>query len=257
MTKDPDRILVREAHATIKKELHRRKQDIRQRTEFLIAALRAQCMSMVNELPASVRKMTMREFCHIYGADTALYLRQEAKRRMQRVIQEQHRPREEHQVVHDHSSKDEVVHQDEQDQLRMDQQQQQPTNDVHDLQQHSHDDIDHQPQPPPTNNNNSDHDQDLSFQLGPSLQYQTTSYDDDEPPMGTIFLHMDRQNHPRVRFQLDPLQSVDQLGEFSIDTPRDIIQQMTHRQRVRICQQIEDIQNKLENAKSCFEPDNE
>lgn len=236
--------------------VHRRKQDIRQRTEFLIAALRAQCMSMVNELPDSVRKMTMREFCHIYGADTAVYLRQEAKRRMQRVIQEQHRPREEHDRDIQHSSNDEVVHQKEQEQLRMDQQQQQQqqqlANDTHDLQQQtSDDDIDN----PPTNNN--DHDQDLSFQLGPSLQYQTTSYDDDdEPPMGTIFLHMDRENHPRVRFQLDPLQSVDQLGEFSIDTPREIVQQMTYRQRVRICQQIQDIQNKLESAKSCFDPDN-
>lgn len=247
--------------------VHRRKQDIRQRTEFLIAALRAQCMSMVNELPDSVRKMTMREFCHIYGADTAVYLHQEAKRRMQRVIQEQHRPREEHDRDIQHSSNDAVVHQDEQEQLRMDQQQQhqkeqeqlrmdqqqqQSTNDVHDLQQQtSDDDIDD----PSTNNN--DHDQDLSFQLGPSLQYQTTSYDDDEPPMGTIFLHMDRENHPRVRFQLDPLQSVGQLGEFSIDTPREIVQQMTYRQRVRICQQIQDIQNKLESAKSCFDPDNE
>lgn len=256
--------------------VHRRKQDIRQRTDFLIAALRAQCMTMINELPASVRKMTMREFCHVYGADTAAYLRQEAKRRMQKVIQEQHQPRQDYQEksqIHDYDN-DDNVHQDNQEQHDKQQQfikdvydpeqhekQQQPLKDVHDPEQHdkqlqqdhSTKDPDHQHPEQQTQSISIDHDQDFSLQLGPSLQYQDTSYDDNDPPLGPLFLHMGRQNHPRVRFQLNPLQTVDQLGEFSIDIPRETIQQMTSQQRARIFQQIQDIQNKLENAKSYFE----
>ncbi|CDS14548.1 hypothetical protein LRAMOSA06717 [Lichtheimia ramosa] len=284
MASDPDRILRHEARATIKKELHRRKQDIRQRTDFLIAALRAQCMTMINELPASVRKMTMREFCHVYGADTAAYLRQEAKRRMQKVIQEQHQPRQDYQEksqIHDDDkdpSRDDHVHQDHQEQHGKQQrqslkdvhdpeqhdkqrQQQQSIKDVHDPEQHdkqqqqdhSTKDPEHQHPEQQTQSISIDHDQDFSLQLGPSLQYEGTSYDDNDPPLGPLFLHMERQNHPRVRFQLNPLQTVDQLGEFSIDIPRETIEQMTSQQRARICQQIQDIQNKLENAKSYFE----
>lgn len=245
--------------------VHRRKQDIRQRTDFLIAALRAQCMTMINELPASVRKMTMREFCHVYGADTAAYLRQEAKRRMQKVIQEQHQPRQDYQEksqIHDDDkdpSRDDHVHQDHQEQHGK--QQRQSLKDVHDPEQHdkqlqqdhSTKDPEHQHPEQQTQSISIDHDQDFSLQLGPSLQYQDTSYDDNDPPLGPLFLHMERQNHPRVRFQLNPLQTVDQLGEFSIDIPRETIEQMTSQQRARICQQIQDIQNKLENAKSYFE----
>lgn len=246
--------------------VHRRKQDIRQRTDFLIAALRAQCMTMINELPASVRKMTMREFCHVYGADTAAYLRQEAKRRMQKVIQEQHQPRQDYQEksqIHDDDkdpSRDDHVHQDNQEQHDK-QQQQQSIQNVHDPEQHdkqlqqdhSTKDPEHQHPEQQTQSISIDHDQDFSLQLGPSLQYEGTSYDDNDPPLGPLFLHMERQNHPRVRFQLNPLQTVDQLGEFSIDIPRETIEQMTSQQRARICQQIQDIQNKLENAKSYFE----
>ncbi|KAI7882603.1 hypothetical protein K492DRAFT_193409 [Lichtheimia hyalospora FSU 10163] len=234
MPNDPERLLRREARATIRKELHRRKQDILQRTEFLVAALRAQCMTMIHELPDSVRKMTMREFCHIYGADTAEYLRQDAKRRMQRVIQEQHQPRQEKSQIHNEHPEKDKVHQDEQ---------QQSTNDPFDP--HDSKSI-----------SLGDDEDDFSIQLGQS-QYQQKSVDESDPPLGPLFLHMDRQNHPRVRFQLDPLHTVDELGKFTFNIPYEIIPQMTTRQRSRICQQIEDIQDKLASVKSYFEHENQ
>ncbi|KAI9318189.1 Ion transport protein-domain-containing protein [Dichotomocladium elegans] len=154
--------LAKEALAILDEEVQRRKEDILQRTQFLIASLKAQSKTMINQLPPAIQQMSMREFCHTYGADTALYLKQQNELRMKLAML--------------------------------------------------------------------------------------------DSPLGPILLQMERKNHPRVGFQLDPQKSMEELGEFSVAMPHndDASQHLTALQRERIVQQIQHIQDKLEKVKGLF-----
>lgn len=60
----------------------RRKEDIRQRIEFTCAAVRAQGNTQLNKMLKAVRKLTVREFCEVYGASTQNFLDQQKKNRL-------------------------------------------------------------------------------------------------------------------------------------------------------------------------------
>lgn len=47
--------------------------------EFFCTSLRAQGHTQINQLLLSVRHLSMREFCHKFGADTARYLHEKVQ----------------------------------------------------------------------------------------------------------------------------------------------------------------------------------
>ena len=53
--------------------------------EFIRSSLRAQGNTQINLLSLPIRQLTMREFCHEYGADHLTVFQHQAKARLQRV----------------------------------------------------------------------------------------------------------------------------------------------------------------------------
>ena len=73
--------------------------------------------------------------------------------------------------------------------------------------------------------------------------------DEDEEELGPMFVHLERPNHPRVGFQVDPQRTVDELGHFAVHMPDEVFGRMNQLQRDNLYNQIQDIQNQLDKVK--------
>ena len=72
---------------------------------------------------------------------------------------------------------------------------------------------------------------------------------EDEEEFGPMFVHLERPNHPRVGFQLDPQRTLDELGQFTVHMPDEVFGRMNQLQRDNLHNQIQDIQNQLDKVK--------
>ncbi|KAI9498142.1 hypothetical protein BDB00DRAFT_867795 [Zychaea mexicana] len=71
-----------DAIAILEAEAQKRIVEIRQQVEFMCTALRAQGNTQINGLNLAIRRLTMREFCHEYGANNITIFQQLAKARL-------------------------------------------------------------------------------------------------------------------------------------------------------------------------------
>ncbi|KAI9245225.1 hypothetical protein BDA99DRAFT_528291 [Phascolomyces articulosus] len=299
--------LQHEAIAILEAKAQRSINDIRQRAEFICSFLRAQGNSQINQLNLPIRQLTMREFCHEYGADTMTVFQQQAKARLQRVKK---RTRDDVEKEDNEASstptsttttmmgrmssveiespisrppmkrvkrvlpqravkgKNPLIPK----RVRVEQQ---PiilssSEGSHDEQEEENDTLLSTAKTTiveNTSNNNTipssttttpsnpmkkpqDHgDKNNSHRKMDNIQQEA---DDEE--FGPLFVHLEKPNHPRVGFQLDPQRTTDELGQFKVHMPNEVFGRMNQIQRDRLYHQIQDIQNQLEKVKLQLSP---
>ncbi|KAI9354950.1 hypothetical protein BD770DRAFT_444856 [Pilaira anomala] len=71
---------VEEALKILEEEKNKRIEDIRQRTAFMCASLRAHGKTQLSKLLKSVKELTVQEFCETYGANTEYFVQESRKR---------------------------------------------------------------------------------------------------------------------------------------------------------------------------------
>ncbi|KAG2236885.1 hypothetical protein INT48_002698, partial [Thamnidium elegans] len=72
------------------------------------------------------------------------------------------------------------------------------------------------------------------------------------PVQEPIYVHVEKENHSKFSLRLDPESSIDQTEKFKFNLATETLSQLTNNQRVRICDQIQDLQDQLESLKKNF-----
>ena len=83
---------------------------------------------------------------------------------------------------------------------------------------------------------------------------QTQADADQDEQCGPMFVHLERSDHPRIAFKLDPQRSVDELGQYVVNMPDEVFERLNQTQRDRLHGQIEHIQSQLEKVKEQLKP---
>ncbi|KAG0187280.1 hypothetical protein DFQ28_006550 [Apophysomyces sp. BC1034] len=71
-----------------------------------------------------------------------------------------------------------------------------------------------------------------------------------ETDFGPLFVHLERPNHPKLTFRLDPQMELQQAGHFTLNAPSNIINLLSTVQKRRIRNQVQAIQDQLEALKN-------
>ncbi|KAI8139563.1 hypothetical protein BJV82DRAFT_626587 [Fennellomyces sp. T-0311] len=195
----------------------------------------------INQLNLAIRQLTMREFCHEYGANALIVFQKQAKERMQQVKK---RTRDE-------------MEKDDEETAQVLKPQQEPRSPiikrtkrklpkrpdatakrvrVADAKGSS------QSPPPVEPNTGSETSNQAHTGTRPAERH-------DEEEFGPMFVHLERSDHPRIAFKLDPQHSIDELGQFTVNMPNEVFGRMNQAQRERLHGQIEHIQSQLEKVK--------
>ncbi|KAG2224330.1 hypothetical protein INT45_012899 [Circinella minor] len=289
--------LQNEAVAILEDKAKRSINDIRSRTEFIRSSLRAQGNTQINLLSLPIRQLTMRDFCHEYGADNLKVFQQQAKARFYRVkkrtrddmekddessataaittaectsLPQQQLPmtlespiKRVKRVLPQRAVKGKSIQTVKRVQIEQPPKiSSPPSSSLEDENGHEED----------SDNNDNDKNnviqhisletsnipqqtRNLSTNTSITATTETTSMknnnkeDEDEEEFGPMFVHLERPNHPRVGFQVDPQRTLNELGHFAVHMPDEVFGRMNQLQRDNLYNQIQDIQNQLDKVK--------
>lgn len=105
----------------------------------------------------------------------------------------------------------------------------------------------------PENKSESETKEEQSLTQEQQVQQQEEQQDNDEQDFGPIFVRLERKQHPQVAFKLDPQQTVQDLGSFTLEMPTEVFEQLGAKHKKRLKGQIQDIQEQLEKVKALLE----
>lgn len=105
----------------------------------------------------------------------------------------------------------------------------------------------------PENKSESETKEEQSLTQEQQVQQQEEQQDNDEQDFGPIFVRLERKQHPQVAFKLDPQQTVQDLGSFTLEMPTEVFEQLGAKHKKRLKGQIQDIQEQLEKVQALLE----
>ncbi|CAO3598550.1 unnamed protein product [Absidia cylindrospora] len=244
-----------EAISILDAEESRRIDEIRQSVDFICSSLRAQGNMAMNQLLQSVRTLTMDEYCNKYHADTNYFLEEQSRKRKRTELVTPSKKRElPGATSHDSailskkapkSKEIQVRHSPTADFLKNDhlappvksipsngQQQQQPQ------QQRLNESLAETASNGNTKETN-----------GNPKKSNDDNDDEEEVEYGPLFMQFLRPGHPKVTFQLDPQEELNQTEGFRLQIPYEFVDQFGPGHRRRIVDQIQHIEAQLETFK--------
>ncbi|KAI7897487.1 uncharacterized protein BX663DRAFT_528132 [Cokeromyces recurvatus] len=265
---------IEEAIAILEEETTRRIEDLQHRIEFICASLRAQGNTQINKMLMSVRQLTVKEFCEYYEADTQKFLEQQAKQRIiggggfefnnrkQKLgcngssymevkdLTEKKKRRLSSPIIEkvDEMRDEESKGIEQKDAEPMDEQ---------------HEDIEEE------NMKEKDIESDIEVEeatkemistteenkveiMEPLLSEETQSEENDknvhrQHVLKPLLVHLTRQDHPEITIHLDPEETADKLGKFTVEKPsEEAWVQLNDSQKLRIREQIQVLKNELD-----------
>ncbi|KAG0166817.1 hypothetical protein DFQ30_006758 [Apophysomyces sp. BC1015] len=216
--------LVREAVDILETEAKSRVEDIQQHIEFVCTSLRAQSSMQIGQLLLAVRKLTVEEYCNKYGADPQTFLAHQARKRKRAELKIPNSKIYEKENLYPAASNTKHVSSGSGDRTTIIEKEK--LNSIYNKHAALHNDKDGY------------------------TEVVKTEEEKTETDFGPLFVHLERPNHPKLTFRLDPQMELQQAGHFTLNAPSNIINLLSTVQKRRIRNQVQAIQDQLEALKS-------
>ncbi|ORZ17685.1 hypothetical protein BCR42DRAFT_412299 [Absidia repens] len=246
--------MINEAISILDAEESRRIDEIRQNVDFICSSLRAQGNMTINQLLQSVRTLTMDDYCNKYRADTNYFLDEQSRKRKGTELVTPSKKRE----LPGANSHDSAILSKKAPKLKEIQVTSSPTTDFSkkahfasvvksipaNRQQQQQGQKQHTV--PLTETTSDESEKEAS---GNPKKINDNNDDEEEVEYGPLFMQFLRPGHPKVTFQLDPQEEVNQTQGFRLQIPYEFVDQFGPGHRRRIVDQIQHIEAQLDTFK--------
>ncbi|SAM01282.1 hypothetical protein [Absidia glauca] len=240
MTTDPR---AAEAIAILDAEATRRIAEIEQSIEFICSSLRAKGNMTINQLLESVRSLTMDEYCNKYHADTSYFLEEQARQRKGATMMAPGKKR----------SLRDVADSMENDGLSA---KKKPTVTKSKQTSSSRSTPTSKSSTPTTAANSPMENRSMQSQQRSDVNHHPAprkdvmdDEDEEEIDFGPLFMQFLRPGHPKVTFQFNPQEELDDNSAPRLQVPYEFVDQFGPGHRRRIADQVQHIQDQLESFK--------